>query len=81
MEPYHRGFEFDGEERSTGKINPGSIYVGDKYQLAVEAIIPVNRASGDTVGGMGQMHFYLDDIFPHSLGKPLFGAASDSGGY
>jgi hypothetical protein len=34
-------------ERTTGTINPGLIYVGDTYQLAVEAIIPVNRASGD----------------------------------
>jgi hypothetical protein len=72
---------FDGEERTTGTIDPGLIYVGDKYQLAVEAMVPVNRASGDDVGVIGQVHFYLDDIFPHSLGRPLFGAASDSGGY
>jgi len=44
--------------------------------LAVEAIIPVNRASGDNVGVMGQLHLYLDDIFPHSIGKPLFGPTS-----
>lgn len=64
---------FDGEERTTGTVNPGVIYVADKFQLAAEAIIPINRASGDDVGVMGQVHFYLDDIFPHSLGKPLFG--------
>ena len=69
---------FDNEERTTGTVNPGVIYVGDKYQLAVEAIIPVNRASGDDVGVMGQLHLYLDDIFPNSLGKPLFGAAADT---
>ena len=40
------------------------IYVADKFQLAAEAIIPINRASGDDVGVIGQMHFYLDDIFP-----------------
>jgi hypothetical protein len=44
---------FSGEERTTGTINPGAIYVADKFQLAVEAIIPVNRASGDDVGVMG----------------------------
>ena len=70
---------FDGGERTTGTINPGLIYVGDKYQLGVEAIIPVNRASGDDVGVIGQLHLYLDDIFPHSLGRPLFGAASEPG--
>jgi hypothetical protein len=67
---------FDGEERTTGTINPGLLYVADKYQLGVEAIIPINRASGEDVGVVGQLHFYLDDIFPRSLGKPLFGAAN-----
>jgi hypothetical protein len=30
---------FDDEERTTGTVNPGLIYVGDKYQLAAEAIM------------------------------------------
>ena len=67
---------FDGEERTTGTVNPGVIYVADKFQLAAEAIIPINRASGDDIGVVGQLHFYLDDIFPRSLGKPLFGGNS-----
>jgi hypothetical protein len=67
---------FDGGERTTGTINPGVIYVADKYQVGVEAIVPVNRASGDGVGVIGQLHLYLDDIFPNSIGKPLFGGAS-----
>ena len=67
--------DFNGEERTTGTVNSGVIYVADKYQLGVEAIIPVNRASGDGVGVIGQLHLYLDDIFPNSLGKPLFAAA------
>src|SRR4029079_6905465 len=67
---------FDGEERTTGTVNPGVIYVADKFQLAAEAIIPINRASGDDTGVVGQLHFYLDDIFPGSLGKPLFGGNS-----
>ena len=70
---------FDGEERTTGTVNPGVIYVGDKLQLAAEAIIPINRASGDDVGVIGQLHFYLDDIFPNSLGKPIFPNASPTG--
>jgi hypothetical protein len=63
---------FDEEERTTGTVNPGVIYVADKYQLGLEAIIPINRASGDGVGVIGQLHLYLDDIFPRSLGRPLF---------
>jgi len=70
---------FDGEERTTGTVNPGVIYIADKFQLAAEAIIPINRASGDNIGVVGQVHFYLDDIFPRSIGKPLFGAAHPMG--
>jgi hypothetical protein len=67
---------FDGDERTTGTINPGLVYMAEKYQLAVEAIIPVNRASGDDIGVIGNVHFFLEDIFPRSLGKPLLGPAS-----
>ncbi len=70
---------FDGEETTTGTVNPGVIYIADKFQLAAEAIIPINRASGDDVGVVGQVHFYLDDMFPRSLGKPLFGARNPMG--
>jgi len=70
---------FDGEEPTTGTVNPGVIYIADKFQFVAEAIIPINRASGDDVGVVGQLHFYLDDIFPCSLGKPLFGAAHPMG--
>lgn len=57
---------------TTGTINPGLIWSGQKIQLGVEAMIPVNRATGSNVGVIAQLHFYVDDIFPHSLGAPLF---------
>ena len=57
---------------TTGTINPGIIYVGNKYQVAIEAMIPVNRQSGSSVGVIAQLHFFLDDIFPNSLGRPIF---------
>ena len=56
-----------------GTINPGMIWSGQFVQFAAEAVIPVNSASGNTVGGMVQMHFYMDDIFPGSLGSPILG--------
>jgi hypothetical protein len=68
---------FDGNERTTGTINPGMIYLAEKYQLGVEAIIPINRASGDGIGVIGNLHFFLEDILPHSLGKPLFAASAE----
>ena len=70
---------FDKADRTTGTVNPGLIYVGNKYQLAAEAIIPINRASGDDIGVIGQVHFYIDDIFPNSIGKPIFPHASATG--
>jgi len=58
---------------TTGTINPGVIYVGNTFQIAVEALIPVNRQSGTGTGVIGQLHFYLDDIAPRGIGKPIFG--------
>ena len=58
---------------TTGTINPGVIWVGDKFQVGVEAMIPVNHQSGSDVGAIGQIHFFLDDIFPNSIGRPIFG--------
>jgi hypothetical protein len=56
----------------TGTIQPGLIYSADKWQFALEAILPLNGASGHGVGVVGELHFYFDDIFPDTLGKPIF---------
>jgi hypothetical protein len=58
---------------TTGTINPGVIWVGNYFQVGVEALIPINRQSGSNVGVIAQLHLYLDDIDPHGIGKPLFG--------
>lgn len=57
---------------TTGTYNPGVIWHGKHYQLGLEAAIPVNRASGSHTGLIAQIHFYIDDLFPRTLGKPLF---------
>jgi hypothetical protein len=59
---------------TTGTINPGSAWSGQHEQVAVESIIPVNHASGNDVGIIAQLHFYVDDLFPDSLGTPIFGS-------
>jgi hypothetical protein len=51
---------------------PGVIYEGDSFQFGVEALIPANKASGSNVGVIAQFHLFFDDLFPNSLGKPLF---------
>ena len=60
---------------TTGTINPGVIWVGKYFQVGVEAMIPVNRQSGTGVGVIGQLHIYLDDIFPNSIGRPIFASS------
>jgi hypothetical protein len=54
---------------STVTVAPGVIYMGDTFQVAVEALIPANSQSGHNVGVIAQLHFFLDDLFP---GNPLF---------
>jgi hypothetical protein len=57
---------------TTGTINPGVIWVGSYFQVGLEAVIPVNAG----VGYLGQLHLYLDDIFPTTYGQPLIGGTS-----
>lgn len=58
--------------QTTGTVNPGVLWLNRYGQFGVEAQIPVNRQSGNHVGVLFDAHLYFDDIFPNSLGKPLF---------
>jgi hypothetical protein len=57
---------------TTWTAAPGVIYEADTYQVAVEALIPLNKAAGTNVGGVVQLHMFFDDMFPNTLGKPIF---------
>lgn len=60
------------DDRGTiGTVNPGVLWAGRYVQVGVEAVIPINSRSGRGVGVLAQLHFFLDDIFPQSLGRPL----------
>jgi hypothetical protein len=59
---------------TTGTINPGVIWAGKYCQVGIEAVIPINEHTGNNVGVIAQLHFFLDDLFPHTIGQPLFGA-------
>ena len=61
-----------GAHGTTGTINPGLIWAGRYMQVAAEAVIPVNSRSGSRVGWIAQLHFFLDDLFPTTIGKPIF---------
>jgi hypothetical protein len=69
--PLNRG----AQGQTTGMINPGIIWAGKYFQVGVEAIVPINERTGKNVGVIAQLHFFMDDLFPHSLGRPLFGAS------
>ncbi len=56
----------------TGTINPGIIWAGRFMELGIAAQIPVNSRSGRSVGVLGLIHLFIDDLFPKSLGAPIF---------
>jgi hypothetical protein len=58
-------------QKSIATVNPGFSYVAVTWQLAVEAIAPLNNASGHGVGGRAQLLLFLDDLAPALFGKPL----------
>jgi hypothetical protein len=57
---------------TTGAVNPGVVWFGKKVELGVAAQFPLNSSSGHGVGVLGLIHLFIDDLFPKSLGKPIF---------
>jgi hypothetical protein len=56
---------------TVGTIQPGVIWAGPYFQIGAEAILPATRLTGHGYGGVVQFHVYLDDLFPHSIGRPI----------
>lgn len=61
----------DCNGQTTGTANPGFIWFGKYAQVAVEAAIPLNKRSGQDTGVFVQLHLFIDDLYPNSIGKPL----------
>ena len=57
----------------TGTANPGVLWAGRTMQLGIERIIPMNDRSGG-YGWIAQIHFFMDDLFPKSIGRPIYGS-------
>jgi len=66
-------FKFDSPrgQYTAATMNPGFAYVAVTWQIAAEAIIPLNRAGGNGSGFRAQLLFFLDDLIPSVFGKPL----------
>jgi hypothetical protein len=58
-------------QNTAATVNPGFAYVAVAWQIAAEAIVPLNRAGGDGIGFRAQLLFFLDDLLPSVFGKPL----------
>jgi hypothetical protein len=63
------GHGFGRKTASTS--NPGLSYVAETWQLAAEAIMPMNREAGRGAGARIQLLLFLDDLVPILFGKPL----------
>ena len=70
--PMQTNLSQDSKGLTTGTINPGIVWAGKSVELGIAAEFPVNRVSGKTVGIMGLIHLFLDDLFPKSIGRPIF---------
>ena len=66
-------FNFDSPvgQKTAATMNPGLAYVGQTYQVAVLAIVPLNTEAGRGVGVRTQLLLFLDDLVPSVFGKPL----------
>ena len=66
-------FRFDSPRGQTtaATMNPGFAYVAVWWQVAAEAIVPLNRAGGTGPGFRMQLLLFLDDMLPSLFGKPL----------
>lgn len=58
-------------------MNPGFAYVAVTWQIAAEAVVPLNRAAGDGIVFRAQLLFFLDDLLPSLFGKPLLSDQPD----
>ncbi len=79
-EPLHQfiplvEFAFDTPrgEKTAATMNPGLAYVAGAWQVAAEAIVPLNSEGGRTIGVRAHLFLFLDDLFPAVFGKPLLG--------
>lgn len=59
---------------TTGVFGPSLYYVGTYFELGAMLQVPINAASGRHPGFIAVLDFFLDDIAPESIGRPLFGA-------
>jgi len=58
-------------EKTLATMNPGLSYVAVSWQVAAEAIVPLNSEAGRSIGARAQLLLFLDELIPSLFGKPL----------
>jgi len=68
-------FSFDSPrgQKTAATMNPGLSYVAVSWQVAAEAIVPLNSEAGRSIGVRAQLLLFLQDLIPSVFGKPLLG--------
>jgi hypothetical protein len=66
-------FAFDSPRglKTAATMNPGLSYVAVSWQVAAEAIVPLNSEAGRSIGARAQLLLFLQDLIPSVFGKPL----------
>jgi hypothetical protein len=64
-----------GTHETTGFVGPGLYYLAHDYELGIYGALPINQGTGKHPGVFAIMDFFFDDLFPNTLGKPIFGPA------
>jgi hypothetical protein len=70
--PMQTNLSQDNKGQTTGTVNPGIVWTGKFMEFGIAAEIPVNPESGKSVGVLGLIHLFIDDLFPRSIGLPVF---------
>ncbi len=60
------------KNQTTGTVNPGLAWIGKYTELGIAAEIPMNPRSGAGTGVFVLFHLFIDDLFPKSIGGPIF---------
>lgn len=58
--------------RTTATVNPGLAWIGRFMELGAAAEIPTGARALSDVGVFLLVHLFVDDLFPRSVGRPLF---------
>jgi hypothetical protein len=70
--PHETCLNADCKNQTTSTINPGIAWIGKNTELGLALEIPMNSRSGAGPGVFVLFHLFLDDLFPKSIGRPIF---------